>query len=152
MAVPTSGFSGLHPYAQQLPHRISKGGNLHYIENAPALGPNFTYGKSFLPGHGHGRQCGQFDLNEFTQMIMKLYHDEEGDVDEAGKQSDMPTLRMVPIAASAGHSRWSRSACMGNRGGGWAMSEFGETAAAVAVAAAAREEEKVVVGLAQRID
>ena len=83
-------------------------------------------------------------------MLVKLYHDEEGDVDEAGKQSDMPTLRMVPIAASAGH-RWSRSACMGNRGGGWAMSEFGGTAAAAA-AVAAREEEKVVVGLAQRID
>lgn len=103
---------------------ICKYSMLHYKENAPKLGPNFTSGKMFLPGHGHGWQCGQFDLNEFTPMIVKLYHDEEGDVAEAGKQSDMPTLRMVSIAASAEH-RWSRSACMGNRGGGWAMSEFG---------------------------
>ena len=28
---------------------------------------------------------GHFDLNEFTEMIAKLYHDEEDNVDEAGK-------------------------------------------------------------------
>ena len=26
---------------------------------------------------------GQFDLNEFTETIVKLYHDEEGDAGEA---------------------------------------------------------------------
>ena len=28
---------------------------------------------------------GQFDPNEFIEMIVKLYHDEEGNVDQAGK-------------------------------------------------------------------
>ena len=47
----------------------------------------------------------QFYLNELSEMIVKLYHDEEGNVDEAGKQSEKPTLWL-----------WmSRSACMGKR-------------------------------------
>ena len=40
----------------------------------------------FLPGHGHGN--GKINLNEFTDMIVKLYHDKEGDVEEAGKQNE----------------------------------------------------------------
>ena len=66
-------------------------------------------------------------------MIVKLYHDEEDNVDEAVKQSDMPTLRVVvSIAASAGH-RWSRSAYMWRSvDAGGPMREFREAAAAAA--------------------
>jgi hypothetical protein len=80
-AVPTSGFSGLRPCGQLL-YSINEGGNLqvhvmlHCIEKAPILGPNFTCGRILL-GHGHGRHSGLFDLNEFTQMIVNLYHNKE---------------------------------------------------------------------------
>ena len=52
---------------------------------------------------------GQFDLNEFAETILKLYHDgKEGDVEEAGKQSEanvlwVVQLWVVPVATSAGH-------------------------------------------------
>ena len=35
---------------------------------------------------------GQFHLNEFTETIVKLYHDKAGGVDETGKQSDADAM------------------------------------------------------------
>jgi len=57
----------------------------HSIEKAHILGPNFTW-KAFFEGMDTDGN-GQFDLDEFTEMIVKLYHDQEGDV-VAEKQSE----------------------------------------------------------------
>ena len=49
------------------------------------MGPDFTW-KAFFRGMDTGGN-GQFDLDGLTEMIVKLYHNQEGDV-EAGKQSE----------------------------------------------------------------
>ena len=53
----------------------------HCIGKDPILDLNFTW-QRFFQGMDMDRN-GQFYLNEFTETIVKVYHDEEGDAEEA---------------------------------------------------------------------